>query len=308
VEKERKKMGSRRTDLALEAKEIWEESAQETTQLQGVVAREEKVGNFKVTHVEIVDGEGEKALGKPVGKYVTLEVADLCTKSKSDYTQAAELVADQLGKLLKVPNRGSVLVAGLGNRDMTPDIIGPKTLESVLVTRHLVKLAPEHFGTYRPVSAVAAGVLGDTGVESAELISAVSKSVKPSLIIAVDALASRSIDRLFRTIQISDTGIVPGSGVGNHRMALNEETMGIPVIAIGVPTVVDAGTLCLDLLDKTGHKDLDPEALLKIGSDLFVTPRDVDSYGETMSKVLGLGISLALHVDLTVEDVEMFLS
>ena len=301
-------MGNQRTDLALEAKELWEESAQETTQLSGVIAREEKVGNYNITHVEVVDAEGEKALGKPIGKYVTMEMEKLCTQGKSDYIMAAEALADQLGKLLEIPEKGPVLVAGLGNRDVTPDIIGPKTLESVLVTRHLVELVPEHFGRFRPVSAVEAGVLGDTGVESGEVIHAVAEAIKPTCIIAVDALASRSLERMFRTVQITDTGIVPGSGVGNHRMALTKETMGIPVIAIGVPTVVDAGTLCIDLLEKTGQPDKDPEALLKLGSNLFVTPREVDSYGETMSKVLGLGISLALHVDLSVEDVEMFLS
>jgi spore protease len=301
-------MASRRTDLALEAKELWEESAEETTQLKGVVAREEQEGNCKITHVEILDAEGEKALGKPKGNYVTLEMDDLCSRGKSDYAQAAELFAEQLGKLMKIPKEGPVLVAGLGNRDITPDVIGPKTLESVLVTRHLIEAVPEHFASFRPVSAFATGVMGDTGVESGELVCAVAKTVKPSCIIAVDALASRSTSRLFRTIQITDTGIVPGSGVGNHRMALTEESMKVPVVAIGVPTVVDAATLCLDLLEKSGQKGLDPDSIMNLGSDLFVTPRDVDSYGQTMSKVLGLGISLALHVDLSVEDVEMFLS
>ncbi|MDF2838636.1 MAG: Endopeptidase spore protease Gpr [Evtepia sp.] len=301
-------MASRRTDLALEAKELWEESAQETTKLHGVLAREEQVGNCSITHVEILDAEGEKALGKPKGNYVTLEMEELCNRGRSDYVQAAELVAEQLGKLLSIPKQGPVLVAGLGNRDITPDVIGPKTLESVLVTRHLIETVPEHFGSFRPVSAIATGVMGDTGVESGELIRAVVNAVKPACIIAVDALASRSTGRLFHTIQITDTGIVPGSGVGNHRMALTKDSMGIPVIAIGVPTVVDAATLCLDLLEKTGQKGLDPESILNMGSGMFVTPRDVDSFGQTMSKVLGLGISLALHVDLSVEDVEMFLS
>lgn len=301
-------MTSRRTDLALEAKELWEESAEETTQLRGVLAREEQVGNCRITHVEILDAEGEKALGKPKGNYVTLEMETLCSPGKSNYVQAAEILAEQLGKLLSIPKQGPVLVAGLGNRDITPDVIGPKTLESLLVTRHLVEAVPEHFSSFRPVSAFATGVMGDTGVESGELVQAVAKAIRPSCIIAVDALASRSTERLFRTIQITDTGIVPGSGVGNHRMALTKESMGIPVIAVGVPTVVDAATLCLDLLDKTGQKGMDPDAIFSRGSDLFVTPRDVDSYGETLSKVLGLGISVALHVDLSVEDVEMFLS
>lgn len=297
-----------RTDLALEAKQLWEESAEKTTRLSGVIAREETIGAYKVTHVEIVNDEGEKALGKPRGRYVTLEVPGLCTQGRSDYISAAEAVARQLGQLLKITEKGAVLVVGLGNRRMTPDAIGPHTLESVLVTRHLIDMAPEQFAAFRPVSAFATGVMGDTGVESGEMIRAITEAIKPACVIAVDALASRSSERLFQTIQFTDTGIVPGSGVGNHRMPLTKESLGIPVIAIGVPTVVDAGTLCLDLLAKSGHPEFDHEPLLKAGSELFVTPRDVDSCDVTLSKVLGLGISLALHVDLSVEDVEMFLS
>ncbi len=301
-------MAERRTDLALEAKELWEESAQETTQLEGVKAREERRGSCSITHVEITDERVERALGKPRGHYVTLEMPELVRREKSDYMGAAELLAEELGRLIQIPAKAPVLVAGLGNRSLTPDAIGPKTVESVLVTRHLIKNVPEHFGAFRPVSALAAGVMGDTGMESGELLGAAASAVQPALIIAVDALASRSVQRLFTTIQLSDTGIVPGSGVGNHRMALNEKTLGVPVLAIGVPTVVDAATLCVDLLEQTGYEGMDPEALRNLGSELFVTPRDVDDWGETISKVLGLGISRALHVDLSVEDVEMFLS
>ena len=301
-------MAQRRTDLALEAKEIWEESAKETTKLSGVIAREEQRRGYAITHVEILDESGEAALGKPRGNYITLEMPALCRREKSDYLGAAAAVAEQISALLPVGDKAPVLVAGLGNRDMTSDAIGPKAIDFVFVTRHLIAGVPAHFGDFRPVSALAAGVMGDTGMESGEILKAVAQAVQPACIVAVDALASRSVERIFTTIQISDTGIVPGSGVGNHRMALNRETMGVPVIAIGVPTVVNAATLCLDLLEKTGQRGADPEKLLKIGAELFVTPRDVDALGETLSKVLGLGISLALHVDISVEDVEMFLS
>ena len=301
-------MAQRRTDLALEAKELWEESAQETSELEGVKAREEKRGNCSITHVEIINEKGERALGKPQGHYVTLEMPELVRREKSDYMAAAELLAEELGRLIQVSDKEPVMVAGLGNRHLTPDAIGPLAVESVLVTRHLIENIPEHFGSFRPVSALAAGVMGDTGMESGELLRAAAGAVKPALIIAVDALASRSVQRLFTTIQLTDTGIVPGSGVGNHRMALNQETLGIPVLSIGVPTVVDAATLCIDLLEQTGYTGMDPEALRNLGSELFVTPRDVDSWGKTIAKVLGLGISRALHVDLSVEDVEMFLS
>ena len=301
-------MERRRTDLALEAKEIWEESTAETTQLSGVIAREERRRGYHITHVEILDEAGEAALGKPRGQYITLEIPQLCRRERTDYLNASAAVAQELSALLPRDIKAPVLVAGLGNRAMTPDAIGPRAMDYVFVTRHLIAGAPEHFGAFRPVSALAAGVMGDTGMESGELLKAAVAAVKPSCVIAVDALASRSVERIFTTIQISSTGIVPGSGVGNHRMAIDAETLGVPVIAIGVPTVVSAATLCLDLLEKAGQAGAVPEKLLKLGADLFVTPRDVDSLGETVSKILGLGISQALHVDLSVEDVEMFLS
>lgn len=301
-------MQQRRTDLALEAKELWEESSGKTTQLSGVVAREEDIGNYHIVRVEILDEEGEEALGKPRGRYITLEAPGLCTAGRSDYFTAAEALAGQLTPLLPEASKAPILVVGLGNRHMSADAIGPLSLESILVTRHLITQAPEHFAHFRPVCAIAPGVMGDTGLESGELIAALVQELSPCCVIAVDALASRSAQRLFQSIQIADTGIKPGSGVGNHRMSLDAETLGIPVIALGVPTVVDAGTLCLDLLEKSGHPEFDHRPLLEAGADLFVTTRDVDQAGETLAKVLGLGISLALHVDLSVEDVEMFLS
>lgn len=298
----------RRTDLALEAKALWEESSSETSKLSGVISREETFGAYSLISVEILDEAGERALGKPRGRYLTLEVPGLCTAGRSDYVQAAEALAAQLGSLLPKEAGAPVLVVGLGNRHMSADAIGPLCLESVLVTRHLIEQAKEYFASFRPVCALAPGVLGDTGLESAELIAALVRDLKPACVIAVDALASRSAGRLFHSIQLCDTGIAPGSGVGNHRLRLDAASLGVPVLAIGVPTVVDAGTLCLDLLEKSGHPDFDHRPLLEAGSDLFVTTRDVDRASETLAKVLGLGISLALHVDLSVEDVEMFLS
>ncbi len=301
-------MQNRRTDLALEAKELWEESATQTSQLPGVLAREEQIGAYQVTHVEILDAEGEAALGKAKGHYVTIELPESPTDGRAAYLPVAEALARQLQELEVLPQKGTVLVVGLGNRRMTPDILGPLSLDSLLVTRHLIELSPEHFATFRPVCAVATGVLGDTGLESSEVIAALCARLQPDCVIAVDALASRSASRLFRSIQLCDTGIAPGSGVGNHRLPLTRDTLGVPVIAVGVPTVVDAATLCLDLLEQSGHPAFDHKALLDAGADFFVTPRDVDQAGAAMAKAIGFGLSLALHVDLSVEDVEMFLS
>jgi len=171
-----------------------------------------------------------------------------------------------------------------------------------------VERVPEHFGSFRPVAALAAGVLGTTGMESGEVVRAVAEQINPACVVAVDALASRSLRRVCRTIQLADTGITPGSGVGNARAALNAETLGVPVIAVGVPTVVDAATLACDVLAEAGKGELNPAALQGAGNGLIVTPKDIDTQVHDLAKVIGYGINLALHTGLTIEDVELFLS
>ena len=300
-------MLGRRTDLALEAKAIWEEGAR-GGELRGVTTRETEREGFAVTRVDIVDDQGARALGKPCGAYVTVELDGLERREQDAFGRAARAVAAELSALLKLKPGESVLVVGLGNRSITPDAVGPLAVEHTMVTRHLVEKLPEHFGSFRPVSALAAGVLGTTGVESGELAAAMAGAVKPARVVAVDALASRSLSRLCRTVQIADTGIVPGSGVGNARAALNKETLGVPVIAVGVPTVVDAATLCADVLAEAGRPGLDPGALGDSGRGVIVTPREIDSQVADISKVIGYGLSLALQEGLTVADVDMFLS
>nr|WP_306290318.1 GPR endopeptidase [Pseudoflavonifractor phocaeensis] len=298
----------RRTDLAMEAKTLWEESAEKETRLEGVEARDTEREGYKVTTVRILNERGAAALEKPVGNYVTLLLDGLARREEDAFGRAARALGGELRALLKLPDGASALVVGLGNRAITPDAVGPKAAEHTMVTRHLVERVPEHFGSFRPVAALAAGVLGTTGMESGELVQAVVAKLKPDCVLAVDALASRSLDRVCRTIQIADTGIVPGSGVGNARAALNRETLGVPVIAIGVPTVVDAATLCADVLAEAGRDDLDPDALRRAGSGVIVTPKEIDSHVADISKVIGFGVNLALQTGLTVQDVEMFLS
>ena len=292
---------NRRTDLALEAQELWQESAGEQTQLKGVQARDSQREGYAVTTVRILDQEGAQALGKPAGTYVTLTVDGLARREEDAFGRAVRAVAAELTQLL-AGLEGPVLVACLGNRAVTPDAVGPKVHDHLLITRHLVDQAPEHFGAFRPVASVAAGVLGTTGVESGELVGALTGRLKPVCIIAVDALASRSLDRLCRTIQLADTGIAPGSGVGNHRHALDRESLGTPVIAIGVPTVVDGATLAADLL---GTADLPP---LGREGEMLVTPKDIDSQVNDLAKVIGYGITLALQPGLTLEDMELLMS
>ena len=295
-------MRQRRTDLALEAKELWEESARETGVLRGVEAWSETREGFPIETVHILDQRGERALGKPAGRYVTLTMDGLLRREEDAFPRAARAVGRELGQLLdRSAPGGLALVVGLGNRAITPDAVGPKVHEHTLVTRHLVEGLPEHFGSLRPVASLSAGVLGTTGMESGELVQAVCRDLKPACVIAVDALASRSLERLCRTVQLSDTGIAPGSGVGNYRQALDRETLGVPVLAVGVPTVVEASTLAADLL---GQEDLPP---LGEGRELLVTPKDIDSQVDDLAKVIGYGISLALQPGLDVADLDLLL-
>ena len=289
-----------RTDLAIE---VADEAQHLTDEDVGKDAFRE--GDTCVTRLHIRTDRAARALDKPKGAYITVEVPPL-TDNEETLGKAAGLVANELTALL--PAEGSVLVVGLGNRAITPDNIGPKAADQTMVTRHLVERVPEHFGSFRPVAALAAGVLGTTGMESGEVVRAVAEQIKPACVVAVDALASRSLRRVCRTIQLADTGITPGSGVGNARAALNAETLGVPVIAVGVPTVVDAATLTCDVLAEAGKGELNPAALQGAGDGLIVTPKDIDTQVHDLAKVIGYGINLALHTGLTIGDVELFLS
>ena len=298
-------MFAKRTDLALEARELWQESAEKTTRLSGVKATKQRSEGYPVTRVDILDERGEKALGKPRGTYRTIDLTALWQRKSDFFERAVRAVGGQLKELL--PGEGTVLVIGLGNGAMTPDAVGPLAADSVLVTRHLIAAMPRHFSGFRPVAVFRTGVLGTTGVESAEAVRGLVAQVEPSLVIAVDALASRRVGRVCTTVQLSDTGIIPGSGVGNHRSALNQEALGVPVFAIGVPTVVDSATLAADLLEESGIRDYDGEALQKSRQNLMVTPRDIDQQVRDLSKVVGYGINWALQ-DLEIEEINALLS
>ncbi len=296
-------MAQRRTDLAVEAHQLWREQAGEAAGLPGVRSEETEREGFPVTTVTVTDPEAGKAIGKPPGVYITLELDGLLRREENAFHRAVRAIAEELSPLLP---EGPALVAGLGNRAVTPDVIGPLAVEHLLVTRHLVEQVPDLFGHMRPVAASAPGVLASTGVESADAVAALARELRPACVIVIDALASRSLERLCRTVQLSDAGVVPGSGVGNHRLALNRETLGVPVFAVGAPTVVDGATLAMDLLEQARASAPGREALSG-GEDLFVTPRDIDSRAADLSKALGYGISLALNPSLTVDDLTMLL-
>lgn len=295
-----------RTDLALEAREIWAENSKKSDELRGVETKTAEKGNIKVTTVEILDRQGERALDKPMGKYVSVELEGFLRREENSFDDACALISEELKNVLNLKDDESVLVAGLGNSGITPDSIGPECVSNVMVTRHLKTRMPNDFKSFRSVSAVCTGVLGTTGMESKALLEAVTAHVKPSVIIAVDALASRRTERLCSTIQIADTGIVPGSGVGNAREALNKKTLGIPVIAIGVPTVVDAGTLAISVAKDAGIS-LDPSSL-GAEAGMIVTTRDIDKQVKDISRIIGYSINMALHDGLRIEDVTSFIS
>ena len=295
----------KRTDLALEARELWQESAERTTRLMWVNATKSKLEGDPVTRVDILDHRGEEALGKPQGSYFTIDLTTFWQRKADFFERAVRAVGTELKALL--PVEGSALVVGLGNAAMTPDAVGPLALDSVLITRHLLSAMPKQFAGFRPVSAFRTGVLGTTGVESAEAVRGLVAEVQPAMVLAIDALASRRCGRVCATVQLSDTGIIPGSGVGNHRAALNRETLGVPVFAIGVPTVVDSATLAADILEESGVEKVDEERLRGEHDAFMVTTRDIDQQVRDLSKVVGYGINWARQ-DLEIEDINALLS
>jgi spore protease len=252
-------MYSIRTDLAIEAREMVLAERSNTvgqeenlSQIEGVIIKEKEVDDIKISLVEITS-EGEKHLDKKPGRYLTMEVQGIRQQDSELQQKVEEIFANEFSHFLAgagIKKSDSCLVVGLGNWNVTPDALGPLVCENLLITRHLFELQPENVEEgYRSVSALAPGVMGLTGIETSDIIFGIVEKTKPNFVIAIDALASRSIERVNSTIQISDTGIHPGSGVGNKRKELSKETLGIPVIAIGVPTVVDAVSITSDTID-----------------------------------------------------------
>ena len=281
-----------RTDLALERCEFFGNNA-----ISGVEIDSFKADKAKVTRIDVLNSEGEQTVGKPVGRYVTVEVTPFA-KHAQFIDESLSVISDELKRI--IPEQGSVLVAGLGNMRITPDALGPKCASMIFATRHITGelLKATGFSNLRCVSAFATGVMGETGAEAAELIKGAVKMLKPDSVITVDALAARSIERLGATVQMCNTGIVPGSGVGNSRQEISEKTVGVPVVSIGVPTVVDAATMITDCVGFNGDED----AIAEQTGGMFVTPREVDLMIERASKLISLAINCALQPDISPED------
>lgn len=288
-------MFEKRTDLALEVHELRGKDS-------GVSVSEEKKNGINVTVATVLKGEGEEISGKRAGKYITVDVGKIWRLDSQSFNNAAELIGDELRALMPKMD-GCVLVAGLGNEQITPDSLGPRTVKRLLVTRHIRCIDRELFDTaeFGCLAAISPGVLGQTGIETAEIIKSVSLSVKPCCIILIDSLASRRLGRLATTVQISDNGISPGSGVSNRRAELTGELLGAPIVSLGVPMVVDAATLAHDLLEEhyggsDGDFAKDIEKILSgSGREMFVTPKDNDIIADSVSKLLSSAINYAVH-------------
>lgn len=324
-------MSSIRTDLALEAREIAGERTRQQ-EVQGVVVESINLEGITVTRVEVNSPAGEKSIGKPMGNYVTLEIPGIRDRDPEYEEKVSVQLAEEINRLVELDEKDTVLIVGLGNWNVTPDAVGPKVVERIMVTRHIFEFVPDQVDErMRPVCAISPGVLGITGMETGEIIKGVVERVKPDLVIAVDALASRKTERIGTTIQIADTGISPGAGIGNKRMGINMETLGVPTLAIGIPTVVYAYTIGKDsiemvlkklaegapregslqkVLSSLGEQDIDSvinEVLTQGLGDLVVTPKEVDVLIDDVCGMIADGINLAVHKGITLEEINRFL-
>lgn len=310
-----------RTDLALEAHEFLQ-TAGATREIPGVRYEEEQVGPVRISRVEVQTEEAERIMNKVRGRYVTIEAPDLRRRAREVEAEVSQAIARELGRLADFSPYNTIFVVGLGNWNATPDALGPRVVDHLLVTRHLHHYAPTELrGNLRSVCALAPGVLGTTGIETWEIIRGVAERIRPQLVVAVDALAARSLERIMTTVQIADTGIHPGSGVGSKRMGITQETMGIPVIALGVPSVVHAVVIAQDTInlllnelrgqaqfygivgemDQPEQRRLIEEVLSPYVGDLMVTPKEVDVQIEQMARVVADGLNAAFHPGISDE-------
>lgn len=324
-------MNITRTDLAIEADILQHSETKEDIEGVKIIIENGLKDDINVTWVKILNEKGSKTMGKPIGNYITIESQLMKQNSITLHEDIIKIMADKLVKLTQLKDDTSILVVGLGNWNITPDALGPKVVSKILVTRHLLQNIPEEIdNSVRMVSAISTGVMGITGMETGEIVKGIVQNVKPDLVIAIDALAARKTSRINTTIQISDTGISPGSGVGNTRMALNQKTLNVPTIAIGVPTVVDAATMVNDTMDKildemsvqakkgsefynmlkSINEDEKYSLILDIlepySGNMFVTPKEVDAVIDGLADIIGNALNIALHPGIDTNDINRY--
>lgn len=307
------------TDLAVERNDMYRKANNIENNIDGIETEEQVVNNnIKISRVKITNESASEALGKPEGNYITIDIKKLKMADIEDIQKAAETVTEELRSLINnhIEEKGDILIVGLGNAYVTPDSLGPKVVKDIDITRHLLKYAPEYIDkNTRPVTAIAPGVLGTTGIETVEIIKGIVDNINPKLIIVIDSLSSKSIERISSSVQIADTGIVPGAGVGNARNEISQKSLGIPVIAIGVPMVVEAATIAADSIDlfieklqqeaksndylnevkNTDKYEIIREALIPKDYNLIVTPKEIDDLIENMKDVVARGINFAVQ-------------
>lgn len=319
-----------RTDLALESTELYRDTAKK--EADGIEIETDEGESYTVTRIKIMDEIGSEQLGKPRGTYITIEVPGLKNTDQDLKDEISQLVAKEIKGLGKNHEETKTLIVGLGNWNITPDALGPKVVDRVLVTRQFfLAYKKDRDETVANVSAISPGVMGLTGIETGEIIKGIVEKTGPDLIIAIDALASRRMDRVSTTIQISDTGISPGSGVGNKRIGLTEDYLGVPVIAIGVPTVVDAATMVNDtmeliissmkeqaqvgtdfysMLERVAEEEkyqLIKEVLEPYMPNVLVTPKEIDILIDDLSIIIANGLNMALHPGIELKDVNRYI-
>lgn len=293
-----------RTDLALEARERFNEK---DVKIRGVSVFEDynEESDVRTTVVRIETENGAKTMGKPQGTYITIEAPDMSLPDEDYHREISEELAHHILQLLPKRDIESVLVVGLGNRQITPDALGPRVVENLHITRHIIREYGKEVvkdDTSLMISGIVPGVMAQTGMETLEIVQGIIQETKPDVVIAIDALAARSTRRLNRTIQITNAGINPGSGVGNHRQGLNEDTLQLPVIGIGIPTVVDASTIVydamehlLDALEEQERKEFLDEVVTPTLNQMFVTPKDVDEIVQRVSYTISEGLNMAFQ-------------
>ena len=308
-----------RTDLALERRELYRKANKIENEIEGIETEEEEINDkIRTSRVKVINEKGAEAIGKPIGNYITIDIKNLKIATTEDIKSFSEVLTKELKTLIQkhANNKDDILVVGLGNIYVTPDSLGPKVINEIDVTRHILEYMPEAIPeNTRPVSAISPGVLGTTGIETLEIIKGIVENIHPKLLIVIDALASRSIERISSTIQLADTGITPGAGVGNTRKDLSKDTLGIPVIALGIPTVVEAATIAADSLDLFIQKiqeeaksneflnklqeedkyELIKEVLAPEDYNFIVTPKEIDDLIENMKDVVARGINFAVQ-------------
>jgi len=299
-----------RTDLADERRDIYKKANNIENEIDGVETEVEQIDEkIKVTRVKVTNEDAQQAIGKPIGNYITIDIKKINIITEEEIEKAANTLAKEIRKLVdeQIQNKDDILVVGLGNSDVTPDALGPEVIKNLEITRHIINYLPQYIDeNARPVSAIAPGVLGTTGIETLEIVKGVVDNIKPKLLIVIDALASRSIERISSTVQLADTGIAPGAGVGNNRKELTKESLGIPVIAIGIPTVVELATVISDGIDifinrlqekaqsndylnklKENDKYEEVREALNVGEyNMIVTPKEIDSLIDNMKEIV----------------------